>query len=63
MTLYFSNDYSRGAHPKVIEKIVQTNMQLECGYGFDSYCSSAKNKIKKSCGKRDAEVYFLVGGT
>lgn len=63
MTLHFNNDYSRGAHPKVIDKIVQTNMKLECGYGFDSYCSSAKNKIKKSCGKRDAEVYFLVGGT
>ena len=63
MILHFNNDYSRGAHPKVIDKIVQTNMLLECGYGFDSYCSSAKNKIKKSCGKRDAEVYFLVGGT
>lgn len=38
-------------------------MHLEPGYGFDSYCSSAKNKIKESCGKRDAEIYFLVGGT
>lgn len=63
MTLFFNNDYSRGAHPKVIEKILETNMQVELGYGFDSYCSSAKDKIKKSCGKEDAEIYFLVGGT
>ena len=63
MTLFFNNDYSRGAHPKVIEKILETNMQVELGYGFDSYCSSAKDKIKKSCGKEDSEIYFLVGGT
>lgn len=63
MTLFFNNDYSRGAHPKVIEKILETNMQVELGYGFDSYCSSEKDKIKKSCGKEDAEIYFLVGGT
>lgn len=63
MTLFFLNDYSRGAHEKVLEKIVESNMETEIGYCFDSYCISAKEKIKKACAKENAEVFFLVGGT
>lgn len=63
MTLFFANDYSRGAHPKVLDKLVQSNMEIEVGYGFDSYTNSAKEKIKKACAKSDAEIFFLVGGT
>lgn len=63
MTLFFVNDYSKGAHPKVLEKIIENNMKTEVGYGFDNYSERAKEKIKKACGKEDAEVFFLVGGT
>ncbi|MGX7111346.1 threonine aldolase family protein [Gemella cuniculi] len=63
MTLFFANDYSKGAHPKVLEKLVETNMKIEVGYGFDTYCDSAKEKIRKACGKKDAEIFFLTGGT
>lgn len=61
--LYFENDYSEGAHEKVLEKLIETNMVQMSGYGMDPYSESAKEKIKKACGCPDAEIYFLTGGT
>lgn len=61
--LYFQNDYSEGAHPKVLEALVQSNMDKEAGYGTDSYTSRAKDKIRQACQKQDAAIDFLVGGT
>ncbi|WP_370837727.1 threonine aldolase family protein [Intestinibacter bartlettii] len=61
--LYFENDYSEGAHPKILEALTKTNYEGLSGYGSDEYCERAKEKIKKACGCNDAEVYFLVGGT
>ena len=61
--LYFENDYCEGAHPAILQKLLETNMEKLSGYGTDKYCDSAKEKIRKACSCPDAEVYFLVGGT
>ena len=61
--LYFVNDYSEGAHEKVLQHLIDTNMKQLSGYGIDHYCETAKEKIKKACGCEDAEVYLLTGGT
>lgn len=61
--LYFENDYSEGAHDKVLEALIKTNYEKLSGYGSDEYCEKAKEKIKKACVCENAEVYFLVGGT
>ena len=61
--LYFVNDYSEGAHEKVLQHLIDTNMKQLSGYGTDHYCETAKEKIKKACGCEDAEVYLLTGGT
>lgn len=61
--LAFGNDYSEGAHEKVLGRLLETNMEQLPGYGTDDYCKSAKEKIKKACGCPEADVYFLVGGT
>lgn len=61
--LSFESDYTEGAHPKILEKLCETNMEKLTGYGSDPYCESAKNKIRKACGCPEAEVMFLVGGT
>ena len=61
--LYFVNDYSEGAHEKVLQHLIDTNMEQLSGYGTDHYCETAKKKIKKACGCEDAEVYLLTGGT
>ncbi len=59
----FNCDYLEGAHPKIIEKMVETNLEQTIAYGADDYSKSAKEKIKKACGCEDAKVYFLTGGT
>lgn len=61
--LYFKNDYSEGAHPKVLEHLINTNMEKLDGYGEDKYSVVAKEKIKKACNCPDAEIFFISGGT
>ena len=61
--LYFSSDYMEGCHPNILRRLSEINMDKNPGYGTDAICESAKNEIRAACGKPDAEVYFLVGGT
>ena len=61
--LSFENDYNRGAHPEILRRFVETNMDMEVGYGNDSFCESAKAKIRQACACSDADVFFLSGGT
>lgn len=61
--LSFENDYSEGAHPKILQRFVETNLEQVPGYGSDPYCDSAKEKIRVACSCPDAEIFFLVGGT
>ena len=59
----FTSDYIAGAHPEVLRKLTESNLESLPGYGSDRYCESAKEKIRKAVGVPDAEVFFLAGGT
>lgn len=61
--LSFENDYNRGAHPEILRRFIETNMDMEVGYGNDSFCQSAREKIRQACGCPDADVFFISGGT
>ena len=61
--IQFQCDYNEGAHPRILERLIQTNLEQTVGYGEDHYCESARNVIKEVCGRADADVHFLVGGT
>lgn len=61
--IYFESDYTEGAHPEIMKRLMETNMEQTSGYGTDFYCESARNKIKEICRKKDAYIQFLVGGT
>lgn len=61
--IYFNNDYCEGAHPKVLEKLIATNLEQTVGYGEDPYCFKAAQLIKEKCQRNDVDVHFLVGGT
>ena len=61
--LYFASDYMEGAHPAILSRLMETNMEKTVGYGFDEYTLSAKDRIRCACEAPDADVYFLVGGT
>ena len=59
----FESDYIAGAHPKVLQRLVETNLEQLPGYGGDRYCESAKEKIRAACGCPEADIHFIVGGT
>ena len=61
--LYFASDYMEGAHPAIMQKLVETNLEKTVGYGLDPYTESAKEKIRTACNAPDADIYLLVGGT
>ena len=60
---HFESDYLEGAHPLILERLMQTNMEKTPGYGTDCYCEAAREKIRRVCNAPDAEVHFMVGGT
>lgn len=59
----FESDYTTGAHPTVLRRLLETNLEPLTGYGTDVYCESARRKICEACACPDADVHFLVGGT
>jgi len=61
--LFFRNDYGEGAHPVVLDKLIRTNLEHTCGYGLDEYSLKAADLIREKCGKPDAAVHMMVGGT
>ena len=61
--IHFDSDYTAGAHPEVLGRLVATNAEHTAGYGNDPYTAHAKALIREAIGSTDAEVMFLVGGT
>lgn len=61
--LNFECDYLEGAHPLILQKLMETNMEKTSGYGQDPYTTSATEKIRAACECEEAAVHFLVGGT
>ena len=59
----FNSDYLEGAHPRILERLADTNMAQTPGYGEDMFCERARNTIRGLCNAPDADVHFLVGGT
>lgn len=61
--LSFSSDYMEGAHPKILQRLLETNMEKSAGYGLDGYSESARQRIREACHSPEADIFFLVGGT
>ncbi len=61
--LSFGSDYMEGAHPEILQRLIETNMEQTAGYGLDEYSEMAREKIRKACRAPHAEVHFLSGGT
>lgn len=59
----FRNDYSEGAHPKVLKALTETNLEQTRGYGLDPRCRKTRELIRELCAAPEADVHFLVGGT
>lgn len=61
--IHFDTDYMEGAHPEVMSRLMETNMEQTTGYGSDAYTKQAKELVRQACGQPEAAVHFLVGGT
>ena len=61
--IYFTSDYCEGCHEKILERLIQTNMEQTSGYGTDAHCAHAADLIRRECGSENVDVHFLVGGT
>lgn len=59
----FQCDYNEGAHPRIMERLMETNFEQTVGYGEDHYCEVARAAVRKAVGREDVDVHFLVGGT
>ena len=59
----FECDYTTGAHPKILEALVNTNGEACPGYGEDPHCERAGAMLRELCRAPEAGVHFLVGGT
>lgn len=59
----FKNDYSEGAHPKVLETLSATNDRQEAGYGQDGISQQARRLIHELIGQSQSAIFFVSGGT
>ncbi|MBR5225000.1 MAG: threonine aldolase [Clostridia bacterium] len=61
--VFFQNDYGEGAHPLVMRRLVETNMEHTCGYGLDEYSQKAAQAILAQVKNPAAQVHMMTGGT
>ena len=59
----FFDDYSEGAHPRILEALLRTNLQQEPGYVMDSFALEATDFIRARFGSPHADVHFVASGT
>lgn len=59
----FASDYNNGAHPKVLQHLIDTNSESSESYGDDIWSRHAREMIRQACHCPDADIFFLVGGT
>ncbi len=63
MICSFKNDYSEGAHPAILNRLIQTNLEQQEGYGLDKYSIEAKELIKDKIDNKGVDIHFVSGGT
>ncbi|MDB6163539.1 MAG: hypothetical protein JWL98_971 [Xanthomonadaceae bacterium] len=59
----FLNDYSEGAHPRVLEILAHSNLRQEAGYGEDALSLQATMLLRQATGNPAAAVHLVSGGT
>ncbi len=59
----FINDYSVIAHPNIMKRMSEINLDQHIGYGFDEICKSARHLLRIKIGNPWARIFFVVGGT
>jgi threonine aldolase len=59
----FKNDYSEGAHPRILNALLETNLEQDEGYGEDRFSKEASERIKEKLLTDNVDIHFISGGT
>ena len=59
----FKNDYSEGTHPRILEALIEGNLEQAEGYGMDAVTLQAAELIKQKIKRTDVDIHFFSGGT
>jgi threonine aldolase len=59
----FKNDYSEGAHPRILNALIESNLVQVDGYGEDQFSQKAVELLKERMGRTDVDIHLLSGGT
>lgn len=59
----FKNDYSEGAHPRILNALIESNLVQVDGYGEDQFSRKAVELLKERMGRTDVDIHLLSGGT
>lgn len=59
----FKNDYSEGAHQRILDALQQSNLEQSDGYGEDGYTQKAIDLLKQKIGREDVSIHLFPGGT
>lgn len=59
----FTNDYTEGCHPAVLQALTETNMVQQAGYGEDIYTRQSIEIIRDLIKDKEAAVHLVAGGT
>ncbi len=62
-TYSFCNDYSEGAHPRLLEILAATSLVQEEGYGNDTMSERARELLRRELKNPEADIHFVSGGT
>ena len=62
MTSFCSENYDK-VHPVIMNAIIKANQNLAPSYGKDDETIKAKATLRRTTGRRDAEVFFCFNGT
>jgi len=59
----FKNDYSEGAHSRILDALYESNFEQDEGYGEDIYTKKAIKLLKERIGREDVDIHLFTGGT
>ncbi|KAL4745914.1 hypothetical protein BDW72DRAFT_207798 [Aspergillus terricola var. indicus] len=61
----FLDDYSEGAHPRLLEALIRTNSTQQTGYGTDHYTREARQLLlaQMQATEEDVAIHFVPSGT
>ncbi|RBW57108.1 low specificity L-threonine aldolase [Ruegeria sp. A3M17] len=63
MKFSFLDDYSEGAHPRILAALTETNMVQQTAYGDDAYSLEARKLLHQHMGEVNPDIWFVASGT